>query len=526
MNKRMIPMVVPAMLAAVALSVGAAEYRGGVQGAASAAFAAGQYFENYKKIPIAGGNRGDLVAVALSQLGYQEGDNPGDFSGETAGDNNYVEYSYNMGDFGLGYGGEDYPWCASFVSWCLYQSGCTNQGGYADFCRFHAGEDAYIWKEVGCASWVEQLEVTGYYRKSGLYRPQSGDLIFFQDGGRVCHVGIVVYTQGDRVYTVEGNTSDGAGLDANGGGVYLKKYSLSSDYIHGYGVLPYQEGNLPDYTGGNPAPGLYISTTVKYIFRCEQDEDYAYILPRFRIFTVTEICENGRLKGNFTDREGNAVTGYIMNNSDRILPLTCDARLHLQEIMNKAGQARYYHYSQAAITRLRTVYAGAKAILENSQATQRELSVAADRLAALLLPDTYPVTSQPRGAYISGKNRYVYNGDCVLFTAQWEDGNITVDNANTAYSLSLRLRREGEGYVVVSKHYGMGQDTPPIRLQEGECLLVCHEWEEVPGSITNYAILESLQPGDELYVSGVTAWGTDSSLMPASYAVSSRQWDS
>ncbi|WP_221935830.1 hypothetical protein, partial [Klebsiella pneumoniae] len=90
--------------------------------------------------PITGDNRTDLVAIALSQLGYQEGASNGNFSGEVSGGANYVEFSYNMGDLGLGYGGSDYPWCASFVSWCLYQSHTTDQNTWKDLGRYHVGD--------------------------------------------------------------------------------------------------------------------------------------------------------------------------------------------------------------------------------------------------------------------------------------------------------------------------------------------------------------------------------------------------
>lgn len=81
-----------------------------------------------------------VLAIALSQLGYQEGAANGSFSGEVSGRNNYVEFSYNLGEFGLGYGGSDFPWCASFVSWRLYQSHCTDQNTWRDLGRYHVGD--------------------------------------------------------------------------------------------------------------------------------------------------------------------------------------------------------------------------------------------------------------------------------------------------------------------------------------------------------------------------------------------------
>ncbi|MBQ3544112.1 MAG: CHAP domain-containing protein [Lachnospiraceae bacterium] len=302
----------------------AATYRNGAQSGPSTSYKNGKYYKHYTQVPITGDNRTDLIAIALSQLGYQEGAANGNFSGEVSGRYNYVEYSYNLGDLGLGYGGSDYPWCASFVTWCLYQSRCTNQATYSSLGRFHVGDYDYIWKEISCSQWVRQLKGAGYYKYSkyegGSYTPQSGDLVFFQNSGGVAHIGICLYTSGGRIYTVEGNTSDSSGLEANGGGVYFKNYSLSSSYLNGYGVLPYKSDSSVvkiDYSGNNPTTGLYVSNASKYIYSTSTATSYSSVLPRFAMFEVTEVCSNGRLKIKYGD-----VVGYINNNSDRVIQLS------------------------------------------------------------------------------------------------------------------------------------------------------------------------------------------------------------
>ena len=60
--------------------------------------------------------------------------------------------------------------------------------------------------------------------------PEPGDLIFFdweQDGARD-HVGIVTAVVDDKVFTVEGNSSDLC---------RQKRYSLDDPVIYGYGVI-------------------------------------------------------------------------------------------------------------------------------------------------------------------------------------------------------------------------------------------------------------------------------------------------
>ena len=51
-----------------------------------------------------------------------------------------------------------------------------------------------------------------------------------------------MYQRQGYVHTIEGNTSGGSGLEANGGGVFRKTYSLTSSYIEGYGNPAYATG--------------------------------------------------------------------------------------------------------------------------------------------------------------------------------------------------------------------------------------------------------------------------------------------
>ena len=67
-----------------------------------------------------------------------------------------------------------------------------------------------------------------------------GDQIFFQKDGIICHTGIVTDVRGGQVYTVEGNTSDEAGIVPNGGCVARKCYDLGNLGIAGYGRPHYE----------------------------------------------------------------------------------------------------------------------------------------------------------------------------------------------------------------------------------------------------------------------------------------------
>ncbi|MBQ8001479.1 MAG: InlB B-repeat-containing protein, partial [Ruminococcus sp.] len=523
----------------------AATYRNGAQSGPSTSYKNGKYYRHYLQVPITGDNRTDLLAIALSQLGYQEGASNGAFSGEVSGGQNYVEFSYNMGDLGLGYGGSDYPWCASFVSWCLYQSHCTDQATYKDLGRNHVGDYTYIWKEISCSQWVRQLKGAGYYKYSayegGSYTPKYGDLVYFQNSKGVAHIGICLYTSGGRIYTVEGNTSDSSGLEANGGGVYFKNYSLSTSYINGYGVLPYKSNSaVPkiDYSGANPTPGLYVSNAAKYIYSSETATSYSYVIPRFSMFEITKIGTNGtRLYGTFTTTTGATVTGWVNNNSDRIIQLSSSeetaspeelAREALEKTVASAMSIRHYNYTEAKILEIRAAYNSAVSVLANTSATEAELTSADTTLKALLAQTgTNTIGINNQGIYINGRNSVIKAGDCFMYSPTWNDGLITVDNANIRYTVNVVVKWDTylQCNVVKSVSVGTGSSTPDIQLGEGEWLIAAHNWETgvaesdnpVEYSGTNYNILTNLQVGSRVYVSGCTALNAGTDVEPAAF---------
>ncbi len=104
-------------------------------------------------------------------------------------------------------------WCACFVSWCYGQSGRTEP-------RF-----------AGCQSQgVPWFQSHGQWGARGYENIAPGDAIFFDWDldGAADHVGIVVGTDGSRVYTVEGNSGDAC---------KIKSYDLNYQSIKGYGLM-------------------------------------------------------------------------------------------------------------------------------------------------------------------------------------------------------------------------------------------------------------------------------------------------
>ena len=106
-------------------------------------------------------------------------------------------------------------WCALFVSWCEDQCGYLKSEVAPKFALVSDGADWFVLRD--------QWRLMGD-------TPEPGDLIFFdweQDGGRD-HVGIVTAVVDDKVFTVEGNSSDLC---------RQKRYFLDDPVIYGYGVI-------------------------------------------------------------------------------------------------------------------------------------------------------------------------------------------------------------------------------------------------------------------------------------------------
>ncbi len=169
----------------------------------------------------------DIVKVAETQVGYLEGS----LSGTTAGSNNYTKYGVWYDNYfnssGFSYG----AWCAMFVSWCAYQADIPSSTMYYHaYCPYGVDwfEDRGLWQD------------SAYY--GGNYAPQPGDIIYFGDSSGSSHVGLVRYSSGGYVYTIEGNTSGQNGEINEGGGCFAKTYTLGYSRILGYGTPNYETG--------------------------------------------------------------------------------------------------------------------------------------------------------------------------------------------------------------------------------------------------------------------------------------------
>ena len=160
-----------------------------------------------------------LIATAEAEVGYLEKRSNSQLDSKTgnAGYNNYTKYWRDV-----------YPqyqaqaWCACFVSWCMMKT----------FGLETAKKLLKHWPYVYCPT------LGSLFTKYA--NPQRGDIVIFYRNGTFAHTGIVTKVEGDKFYTIEGNTSAGTSVVPNGGGVYAKSYYNSQ--------LPGTKFCRPDYS--------------------------------------------------------------------------------------------------------------------------------------------------------------------------------------------------------------------------------------------------------------------------------------
>lgn len=107
-------------------------------------------------------------------------------------------------------------WCAVFVSWVADQAGYIEKGIVPKFSVCETG-----------ANW---FKAQGRWMNN-TYIPKPGDIIFFdwENDGKINHVGIVEKVELNKIYTVEGNSTNDMCKN--------NKYKLKDKVIIGYGIV-------------------------------------------------------------------------------------------------------------------------------------------------------------------------------------------------------------------------------------------------------------------------------------------------
>lgn len=166
--------------------------------------------------------------ILEEQVGYLEKKSPADLDSKTgnAGYGNYTKYARDVNSWGLpGYQGQ--PWCAVYQFW---------------ICAEVFGKEKAL--EIMGSGFYNCNSVRSHARAKGTWhtKPRLGALVNFRNGA---HMGRVIGISGNIIYTNEGNTSSGAvnNVNANGGSVAEKSYTVGNPQIDGYVWIDYGDGS-------------------------------------------------------------------------------------------------------------------------------------------------------------------------------------------------------------------------------------------------------------------------------------------
>lgn len=207
-----------------------------------------------------------IISVAEAEIGYLEKRSNNDLYDKTAnaGSGNYTKY---WAEIKPSYQGQ--PWCACFVTWCFVQA----------FGKDMAEKLLKHYPYVYCPTMASLFALNA--------NPKRGDIVIFKHGGEFTHTGIVTSVDGDYFTTVEGNTSGGSTIIANGGAVCAKGYYNSN--------LPGTKFCTPDY-----------SIVEEELTMAQYEELKAEI--------KTVKAENAALKTEITELKTPMIYNYIDNN--------------------------------------------------------------------------------------------------------------------------------------------------------------------------------------------------------------------
>ena len=229
-----------------------------------------------------------LTQMARSYIGYNEKASNKDLDDFKAnsGYNNYTAFARDYKQV-CGIDVQAQAWCDVFVNMMFVYSFGAEKAQ-----KMIGGFSAYT------------PESANYFKKMGRYfsDPVPGDVIFFKNNVRIYHTGIVSAVSDGYVHTIEGNTSSTTGVEANGGTVAEKKYSLSYGKIAGYGRPKYDLAESEELTMTQYEElKNEISEMKNIIDKLNGKFIYNYMdsnMPDWAKPTIQKMMDKGYLKGN------------------------------------------------------------------------------------------------------------------------------------------------------------------------------------------------------------------------------------
>lgn len=165
-----------------------------------------------------------VLEIAKAEVGYLEKRSNSKLYSKTdnAGSANYNKYARDMDNTPNFFNGpkNGFDWCAIFMCWCFVQAFGAERAMKLLFLPERSAG-------ASCTYLASRFRAQGRLFAAD---PKPGDLILYtRDGGsKFYHVGIVTKVTDTKIYTIEGNTSGGSTVIANGGGVFEKEYNKKS----------------------------------------------------------------------------------------------------------------------------------------------------------------------------------------------------------------------------------------------------------------------------------------------------------
>ena len=259
----------------------------------SDAYKTSVWYENFTSLELTENDRNNILRIAVSQLGYHEGDSAKDFDGmNKSGSSNYIEYARLLVPH---YNDNAYEWCACFVNWCLNQA------------RYDKASS-----EIGCWKWVGELKTMKMWQDSaaykGTYTPKPADMIFFNwknTNTNSGHIGYVLYTTDTHVFTIEGNADNN---------VTVRSYALNDPCVIGYGTPPYDEGDEPtidwSYKDGMLRGTYVVNSYSAALKKAPGGKGRICTVPAGSAVTLHEVVD-GFARITYGDKEGYMETNIL-----------------------------------------------------------------------------------------------------------------------------------------------------------------------------------------------------------------------
>ena len=231
-----------------------------------------------------------------SQVGYLEKASNSNLDSKTgnAGYANYTKYARDINNIGL-MGCQAQPWCAVYQFWICWKVFGKSKA------QEIMGNGFY-----NCNSVKAHAKAKGTWHST----PKLGALVIFRNGA---HIGRVISISGSTIRTNEGNTSSGGlnNVEANGGCVAEKSYTIGNSQIDGYVWIDYGENAAEPETPWK-ATGTATSTVDNLYVRAEPNGEVLGELMKGNRFEINGVTSGSWTQVNVANiGVGWVWTGYI-----------------------------------------------------------------------------------------------------------------------------------------------------------------------------------------------------------------------